>query len=106
MFVNIYVDDLLYTGNNLEMLQEFKESMKGKFEMTDLGKMRYFLGTEVVQTPAGWNPHISNEICYCDIACKLKLEERAPIEETIFKQVVGSLMYITTTRPDLQFEVS
>nr|GFC26176.1 RNA-directed DNA polymerase, eukaryota [Tanacetum cinerariifolium] len=35
--------------------------------------------------------------------CKLKLEEDGHVDETLFKKLVGSLMYITTTRPDIQF---
>ena len=38
--------------------------------------------------------------------CKLKLEEGEPMNETLFKSLVGSLMYITNTRPDIQFVVS
>jgi len=53
LFVNLYVDDLIYTGNSKQMLEEFKNSMKMEFEMTDLGCMRYFLGVEVTQTPNG-----------------------------------------------------
>nr|GEV46500.1 putative RNA-directed DNA polymerase [Tanacetum cinerariifolium] len=39
LFVNIYVDDLLFTGNDEKMMEDFKVSMKAEFEMTDLGKM-------------------------------------------------------------------
>ena len=49
LIVSLYVDDLIYTGNNLEMIKEFKEDMMKTFEMTDLGLMNYFLGIEVKQ---------------------------------------------------------
>lgn len=49
----LYVDDLIYTGNNVEMMEEFKKSMMEEFEMTDLGLMNYFLGVEVIQKVAG-----------------------------------------------------
>ncbi|KAI3777740.1 hypothetical protein L1987_47542 [Smallanthus sonchifolius] len=52
LFVNIYVDDLICTGSDEKMLSDLKLSMKKEFEMTDMGKMRYFLGIEVVQTMA------------------------------------------------------
>jgi hypothetical protein len=45
--VSVYVDDLIYTGNDEHMMRSFKMSMKEKFAMTDLGKMKYFLGVEV-----------------------------------------------------------
>ena len=45
--VSIYVDDLLFTRDDVELLEEFKRSKKKRFDMTDLGKMRFFLGIEV-----------------------------------------------------------
>jgi hypothetical protein len=38
------VDDLIFTGNDEGMFRTFKQSMMKEFEMTDLGKMKYFLG--------------------------------------------------------------
>jgi Reverse transcriptase (RNA-dependent DNA polymerase) len=45
----LYVDDLLFTGNNLNIFREFKQSMFEEFEMTDCGLMGYFLGIEIKQ---------------------------------------------------------
>lgn len=53
LIVSVYVDDLLYTGNDESMLNEFKNSMKQEFDMTNLGKMRFFLGIEVLQRSNG-----------------------------------------------------
>ncbi|GJV64548.1 retrovirus-related pol polyprotein from transposon TNT 1-94 [Tanacetum coccineum] len=122
LFVNIYVDDLLFTGNDEKMMEDFKISMKAEFEMTDLGKMRYFLGIEVIQNSAGI--HISQRKYAVDMlsrfkmvecnavvnpmvpGCRLRHDDGEPVDETLFKQLVGSLMYITSTRPDIQFVVS
>ena len=49
LVVCLYVDDLIYFGTNLKMVQEFKRKMMLEFEMTDLGLMRYFLGIQVKQ---------------------------------------------------------
>lgn len=49
LFVSLYMDDLIYTGNDLKMVNEFKQSMKGEVAMTNLGRMRYLLGIEVKQ---------------------------------------------------------
>jgi hypothetical protein len=51
--VSIYVDDLVFTGSDMEMFVEFKASIKKEFDMTDLGKMKFFLGVEVVQNDKG-----------------------------------------------------
>jgi len=49
IIVPLYVDDLIFTGSDQIMFDEFKHSMKKKFAMTDLERMRYFLGVEVKQ---------------------------------------------------------
>lgn len=123
LYVSVYVDDLIYTGGDKEMIEDFKLSMKKEFDMTDLGKMRYFLGIEVLQTSFGI--HISQAQYALEVlrrfdmensnsvgnpivpGSKLDLDEGGePVDETYYKQIIGSLMYITITRPDLQFYVS
>jgi hypothetical protein len=44
LIICLYVDDLIFTGNDEVMFDQFKKSMMAEFDMTDLGKMRYFLG--------------------------------------------------------------
>lgn len=53
IIVSLYVDDLIYAGNDTMLCAAFKRSMQQEFEMTDLGDMRFFLGIEVQQTPTG-----------------------------------------------------
>lgn len=47
--ISLYVDDLLVTSSNVELIQQFKDDMMQVFEMTDLGEMSYFLGMQVKQ---------------------------------------------------------
>lgn len=54
LIVCLYVDDLIFFGNDLGMFDEFKKSMQIEFEMSDLGLMHYFLGIEVVQSANGY----------------------------------------------------
>ena len=49
IIVSVYVDDLLVTGSNEKLVDEFKAEMFKAFEMTDLGLLTYFLGMEVKQ---------------------------------------------------------
>ena len=44
LIVSLYIEDLIYTGNDMNMCDEFKNSMMVEFDMSDLGRMRYFLG--------------------------------------------------------------
>ena len=49
LVVSLYVDDLLVTGSSKKLIDKFKEEMKDAFEMTDLGRITFFLGIEVQQ---------------------------------------------------------
>ncbi|GAU26945.1 hypothetical protein TSUD_06170, partial [Trifolium subterraneum] len=87
----LYVDDLIFTGNDQKLFDKFKLSMEKNFAMTDLGRMRYFLGVEVRQDNHGNN---------------LKRDENGKANNaTNYKQMVGCLMYLLATRPDLAFYV-
>lgn len=48
LIVSLYVDDLICTGNSESLFVKFKESMKLEFDMTNLGKIKYFLGVFVL----------------------------------------------------------
>ncbi|XP_017632511.1 uncharacterized protein LOC108475003 [Gossypium arboreum] len=118
LIVSLYVGDLILTSNDLLMMQGFKNSMKNKFEMIDLGEMKNFLDMEVYQ---GTNGIFINQKKYVNevfekfkmgacngirnlIAPGSKLskeEERAQVDGTLFKQIVKSLMYMTVTIPEL-----
>lgn len=123
LMVCLYVDDLIYTGNDRVMFEKFKESIMLEFDMTDLGLLHYFLGLEVIQFDAG------NFICQkkyveeilerfqmknCNsvttpIEKGLKLVKDPAgriVDSTLYKQIVGSLMYLTATRPDIMHAVS
>ena len=49
LIIILYVDGLIFTGNDNFLIGEFKEAMKNEFEMTNLGLIKYFLGIEVKQ---------------------------------------------------------
>jgi uncharacterized OsmC-like protein len=122
LIVSVYVDDLIVTGNNEAQIDEFKQSMMKQFAMTDLGKMKYFLGVEVNQTEDGIFIHQSKYateilnkfgMSNCNSVnnpivpgCKLVKDENGKAGDAkSYKQIVGSLMYLLATRPDLAFSV-
>ena len=61
MIVCLYVDDMIFTGNNPGMFDDFKKVMTNEFEMTNIGQKSYFLGVEVKQSKDGI--FISQKIC-------------------------------------------
>lgn len=122
IIVSLYVDDLIFSGNDKSFCDEFKNSMMLEFEMTDLWKMKYFLGVEVKQSQDGificqrkyakevlvrFGMEESNSVKNPIVpGTKLHKDEGGErVDETLFKQLVGCLMYLTVTRPDLMFGV-
>ena len=53
IIVCLYVDDLLFTGNDVKMMQNFKQDMMQDYEMSDLGLLNYFLVIEGSQVKEG-----------------------------------------------------
>lgn len=118
----LYVDDLLITGNNKIGIDKVKQLLKNQFEMTDLGSLSYFLGIEFKETEAGIVMHQSKyatdllkkfRMTDCNaattpaetgLALSLR-DEGEPVDETQYRQIVGSLRYLCNTRPDLAFSV-
>jgi hypothetical protein len=53
MVITIYVDDLIVGGDNEKEVEHVKSFLKQKFDMKDLGELKFFLGIEVIRTPKG-----------------------------------------------------
>ena len=117
------MDDLVYIGNDLDMIYEFPYSMKEKFDMTNLDLMKYYFGIEVYQLES--DSFISQKKYTKEILKKFKMDKSKPVSTPIepglkltraessrkvdsnyIRQIVGSLMYLTTTRPDIMYSVS
>ncbi|KAD3641836.1 hypothetical protein E3N88_31060 [Mikania micrantha] len=123
VIVSLYVDDLIYTGNDQSLCEAFKHSMQNEFDMTDLGIMKYFLGVEALQESDGiimfqaqyaksilkksrmWEANgVKNPIVP---GCKLvKSAAGKDVNGTLYMSLIGSLMYLTVSRPDLMYVVS
>ena len=120
IIVSVYVDDLIFTGDDEALMSEFKNSMLRSFDMSDLGKMRFFLLIEELQKSDGiyicqrkYAPEILRRIGMMEsnsvgslIVPGFKMskdEDEVFVDETYYKQLVGSLMYLTATRPDMMF---
>ncbi len=118
----IYVDDLIITGDSDAYIFDLKKLLKQKFQMKDLGELRYFLGIEVIQSPKGiWllqRQYALNKLFkYGMIGCKpisIPLEQNVKLnlyegdlvdDTTMYICIVGSLIYMTITRPDLSYAV-
>ena len=118
----LYVDDIFVTGTD-GLIADTKRKLAAKFEMKDLGMMHYFLGMEVWQRTDGiflgkgkYAVEILKRFGMMD--CKaistpmesnLKLLSDASsnmVDATMYPRIIGSLMYLTNTRPDIWFVVT
>ena len=123
ILVGVYVDDLIITGSNTQRIEEFKSSMKTKFEMTDFGLLNSYLGIEVIQGKSDIRLCQTNyalkileefNMKGCNSAktpmeCQLRLNregEGEEVESTYFRKLIGCLRFLTLTRHDLIFSVS
>ncbi|KAL4011046.1 hypothetical protein IC575_028092 [Cucumis melo] len=122
LVVCLYVDDLIFTRNCASMFEDLKKARTQEFEMTDIGLMSYYLGIEVKQSEEGI--FISQERYTREILEKFNMmnskpvatpvetrtklskhEEGDDVDPSYFKSLVGSLRYLTCTRPDILFSV-
>ncbi|XP_042944752.1 uncharacterized mitochondrial protein AtMg00810-like [Carya illinoinensis] len=78
----VYVDDIVITGSNSHLIERLQQHLKTTFHMKDLGPLQYFLGLELCRDEG-------------DILS----------DPSLYRQLVGSLNYLTITRPDISFAV-
>jgi hypothetical protein len=101
----LYVGDVFLTVVE-NLITDCKKKLATEFEMKDL--MHYFLGLEVWQSPKKFDM-LECKSMNTPMETKLKLLVDASLElvdATLYKQSIGSLMYLTNTRPDICFPVN
>ncbi|GJV61226.1 retrovirus-related pol polyprotein from transposon TNT 1-94 [Tanacetum coccineum] len=122
LLVQIYVDDIIFASTDHNACHIFSKEMSSKFQMSMMGQMSFFLGLQVSQSPRGifinqakyaletlkkYGMDLSDPVD-TPMVDRLKLDEDLmgiPVDQTRFRGMVGSLMYLTASRPDLVFVV-
>ena len=122
IIAQIYVDDIVFGSTSMSTLDVFVNQMKNEFEMSMVGELTYFFGLQVkhmnegifisqskyaknlvkkfglenakcVKTPMGTNDKL------------FKDENGVSIDPTLFRSMIGSLLYLTANRPNICFSV-
>ncbi|GKV48157.1 hypothetical protein SLEP1_g54985 [Rubroshorea leprosula] len=123
LYVLVYVDDILITGSSPKAIDNLITAMGSKFSLKNLGQLDFFLGVEAIQTNSGL--FLSQRRYIQDILQRTGMEKAkaasTPLsstttlrqlsghsltDPTVYRQVVGSLQYLSLTRPDLCFAVN
>ena len=118
----IYVDDVILTGDSMAEISSVKQFLDSRFCIKDLGDLRYFLGLEVARSKQGIS---LNQRKYAldlvadagllgckpastsmDSSSRLSKSQGEPLTDiTGYRRMIGRLLYLTTTRPDISFSV-
>ena len=118
----MYVDNIIFGSTDEEFYLEFSECMKGEFEMSLIGELIYFLGLQIKQTKGGIffnQSKYTKEILKkfeMDLSKPMKTpfnstlklnkdEGGEPFDEKLYRGMIGSLLYLTASRPDILFSV-
>nr|GEU36970.1 putative ribonuclease H-like domain-containing protein [Tanacetum cinerariifolium] len=123
IMVQVYVDDIIFGSTKKAWRDEFEALMKGEFQMSAMGELTFFLGLQVQQRPDGIFIHqdkyvqeILNKFDLGSVRTtttpyeatkpKSKNESDSPVNIHLYRSMIGSLMYLTASRPDIIFAVS
>ncbi|BFG37724.1 hypothetical protein CerSpe_239980 [Prunus speciosa] len=122
MVAQVYVDDIVFGSTSDILVKEFHEVMQTEFEMSMFGELNYFLGLQVQQFNGGM--FISQTKYAKNLVSKFGLESAKPIrnpmststklskdshgksvDQKLYRSMIGSLLYLTASRPDISFSV-
>ncbi|GJR92131.1 ribonuclease H-like domain-containing protein [Tanacetum coccineum] len=122
ILVQIYVDDIIFGSTKKSWSDEFEALMKGRFQMSAMGELTFFLGLQVKQSQEGI--FISQDKYVAEILKKFDfvsvksavtpMETKAPLAQDeggpdvdlhLYRSMIGCLMYLTASRPDIMYAV-
>ena len=117
-----YVDDIIFRSTNITLVKEFSKVMQGEFEMSMMGELNYFLGLQIKQLEKGT---FVSQTKYCyELLKRFDMENSKVIDTPMptavsldrdehgksvdvkrYRGMIRSLLYLTSTRPDIMFSV-
>ncbi|GJV79819.1 putative ribonuclease H-like domain-containing protein [Tanacetum coccineum] len=122
MLVQVYVDDIIFGSTNKSWCDEFEALMKSRFQMSSMGELTFFLGLQVKQNKGGifisqdkYVAEILNKFDLVNVKAAItpmetkvpltKDEEAIDVDVHLYRSMIGSLMYLTASRPDIMYAV-
>ncbi|GJT63530.1 putative ribonuclease H-like domain-containing protein [Tanacetum coccineum] len=122
ILVQVYVDDIIFGSTKKSWCNEFEALMKSRFQMSSMGELTFFLGLQVKQKPNGifisqdkYVDEILKKFDFANVKSAstpietqkplVKDEEASDVDVHLYRSMIGSLMYVTASRPDIMFSV-
>jgi hypothetical protein len=122
LIVQIYVDDIIFGSTNENLCKEFPKTMQNEFVMSMMGELKFLLGLQIKQTKEGIFLNqskyvidllkrfgLANAKAYgtpMSPSTKLDKDEKGkPVDVKLYRGMIGSLLYLTASRPDIMFSV-
>ncbi|GJS74915.1 putative ribonuclease H-like domain-containing protein [Tanacetum coccineum] len=91
ILVQVYVDDIIFGSTKESLSTEFEQLMHKRFQMSSIGELTFFLGLQIASTPLETHKPLSKDTAGTDVDVHL------------YRFMIGSLMYLTSSRPDIMF---
>ncbi|GJW17310.1 putative ribonuclease H-like domain-containing protein [Tanacetum coccineum] len=122
LLVQVYVDDIIFGSTKKELCIEFEKLMHKKFQMSSMGELTFFLGLQVTQKDDGifisqdkYMDEILKKFGFSTVKTTstpmetskplLKDAEAEDVDVHLYRSMIGSLMYLTSSRPDIMFAI-
>ncbi|GJW27579.1 putative ribonuclease H-like domain-containing protein [Tanacetum coccineum] len=93
ILVQVYVDDIIFRFTKKSWCDEFEALMKSRFQMSSMGELTFFLGLQTASTPIETQKPLVKDV------------EATDVDVHLYRSMIGSLMYLTASRPDIMFAV-
>nr|GEX01336.1 uncharacterized mitochondrial protein AtMg00810-like [Tanacetum cinerariifolium] len=91
MLVQVYVDDIIFGSTKRSWFDEFVALMKSRFQMCSMGELTFFLGLQTASTPIETKKPLVKDV------------KAANVDVHLYRSMIGSLMYLTASRPDIMY---
>ncbi|GKD73303.1 putative ribonuclease H-like domain-containing protein, partial [Tanacetum coccineum] len=122
LLVQVYVDDIIFGSTKKSLCTDFEKIMHKKFQISSMGELTFFLGLQVKQKEDGifisqdkYVTEILKKFSFSDVKTAstpmethkplLKDEDGEDVDEHLYRSMIRSLMYLTSSRPDIMFAV-
>ncbi|GJZ50154.1 putative ribonuclease H-like domain-containing protein [Tanacetum coccineum] len=93
LLVQVYVDDIIFGSIKKSLSTEFKQLMHKRFQVSSMGELTFFLSVKIASTPIETHKPLSKDADGTDVDVHL------------YRSMIGSLMYLTSSMPDIMFAV-